>query len=136
MSAPDVVELLASILILLGAGLMLLAGIGLQRFPDVLTRANAAAKATGLGLAVLLAGAALSLATPRALAVLGLAVLVQLVTSPVAGHVIARAAYRSGAPLWEGTHTDELRDHYASHPGPPVPDDDPGADDDPGRGRP
>lgn len=118
MSAAELLDLVGSVLVLLGAGLMLLAGIGLQRFPDVLTRANAAAKATGLGLAVLLAGAALALSSPRALVVLGLAVLVQLGTSPVSGHVIARAAYRSGAPLWEGTVADELRDFYASHPEP------------------
>lgn len=118
MSVAELLDLVGSVLVLLGAGLMLLAGVGLQRFPDVLTRANAAAKATGLGLAVLLAGAALALSSARALVVLGLAVLVQLGTSPVSGHVIARAAYRSGAPLWEGTVADELRDFYASHPEP------------------
>lgn len=106
-------------LLLLGAALVLLAGAGVLRFPDVLTRANAASKATGLGVAALLAGAALAIGTPRALVVLGLAVLVQLATSPVSGHVIGRAAYRSGAPLWSGTRGDELRDHYASHREPP-----------------
>jgi len=112
-------NVLGNVLMLLGASLMLLAGVGVLRFPDVLTRVNAAAKATGLGLAVLLGGAALAIGTPRSLAVLGLAVLVQLGTSPVSGHVIGRAAYRSGAPLWSGTHSDELRTYYASHPEPP-----------------
>jgi multicomponent Na+:H+ antiporter subunit G len=31
-------------------------------------------------------------------------------TAPVGAHVIARAAYAVGVPLWEGTITDELRD--------------------------
>jgi multicomponent Na+:H+ antiporter subunit G len=110
----------ASVLVLTGAALVLLAGIGVVRFPDVLTRANAAAKATGLGIAVLLAGTAVAIGTPRALVILGAAVVVQFATSPVSGHVIGRAAYRSGAPLWEGTHTDDLRDWYASHPQPAV----------------
>lgn len=109
MSALDV---LAAALIWTGAGLILLAGVGVLRFPDVLTRANAATKATGLGLAVILAGVAVEIGTVRAAVVLGLAVVIQLLTSPVSGHVIGRAAYRSGAPLWEGTHTDDLAAHY------------------------
>lgn len=115
MSALDII---GSALLLVGAALVLLAGIGVLRMPDVLTRVNAAGKATGLGLAAVLAGAALVAATPRAAVVLGLAVLLQLATSPVSSHVIGRAAYRSGAPLWEGTLGDDLRDHYARHPEP------------------
>ena len=109
MSAPDVI---ATGLIWIGAALILLAGIGVLRFPDVLTRANAATKATGLGLAAILAGVAVEVATTRAAVVLGLAVIIQLLTSPVSGHVIGRAAYRSGAALWEGTHTDDLAAYY------------------------
>ncbi len=111
-----VLDLAAQALIGVGVALILLAGIGVLRFPDVLTRANAATKATGLGLAAVLAGVALQIATPRAFVVLGAAVLVQFATSPVSGHVIGRAAYRSGAPLWDGTHTDELREYYRTHP--------------------
>jgi multicomponent Na+:H+ antiporter subunit G len=112
----SVTNLAAQLLIGLGVALILLAGIGVMRFPDVLTRANAATKATGLGLAAVLAGVALQIATPRAFVVLGFAVLVQFATAPVSGHVIGRAAYRSGAPLWEGTHTDDLREYYRTHP--------------------
>jgi multicomponent Na+:H+ antiporter subunit G len=100
----------------LGSALILLAAVGVLRFPDVLTRANAASKATGLGLAVLLLGVAVEVGTPRGWTVLGLAVVLQLVTTPVAGHVLARAAYRSGAPLWEGTRSDDLRTYYRTHP--------------------
>ena len=109
-------DLTAQILVALGVALILLAGIGVVRFPDALTRANAATKATGLGLAAVLAGAAIQIGTPRAYLTLGAAVVVQLLTAPVSGHVIGRASYRSGAPLWDRTHTDDLRDYYASHP--------------------
>lgn len=112
MSGASVV---AHALIWLGTALILLAGVGVVRLPDVLTRASAATKATGLGLAVILAGVALEVRSTRAAIVLGLAVLFQLVTSPVSGHVMGRAAYRSGAPLWEGTHTDDLAAHYRQH---------------------
>jgi multicomponent Na+:H+ antiporter subunit G len=111
-----VTDLAVSLLIGLGVVLILLAGIGVLRFPDVLTRANAATKATGLGLAAVLAGAAIQIGTPRAYVTLGAAVLVQFATAPVSGHVIGRAAYRSGAPLWSGTHTDDLREFYRTHP--------------------
>lgn len=97
------------VLIALGVLLVLLAGIGLLRFPDVFTRANATTKATGLGVACILAGVAFVIGTTEATIKLSLAVLVQFATAPVAGHVIGRAAYRAGAPLWEGTHIDDLR---------------------------
>jgi multicomponent Na+:H+ antiporter subunit G len=35
-----------------------------------------------------------------------------LITSPIAAHVIGRAGYFTGTPLWEGTVKDELRENY------------------------
>jgi multicomponent Na+:H+ antiporter subunit G len=35
-----------------------------------------------------------------------------LLTAPVAAHMIGRAAYFDGVPLWKGTVLDELRGHY------------------------
>jgi multicomponent Na+:H+ antiporter subunit G len=104
------------VLIALGVALVLLAGIGILRFPDVLIRANAATKAAGLGVALVLAGTAAVIATPEAVIKLGAAVVLQFITAPVAGHVMGRAAYRSGAPLWEGTTVDDLRRYYEEHP--------------------
>jgi multicomponent Na+:H+ antiporter subunit G len=108
---------LAQVLLAIGSALILLAGIGVLRFPGVLTRANAATKATGLGLAVVLAGAAIEIGTTRAYVTLGAAILVQFLTAPVSGHIIGRAAYRSGTQLWVGTHVDELADYYRSKSG-------------------
>jgi multicomponent Na+:H+ antiporter subunit G len=34
-------------------------------------------------------------------------------TAPVAGHILGRAAYLAGVPLWLGTLGDELRGRYA-----------------------
>lgn len=96
--------------ILIGGGvaLVLLAGVGILRFPDVLIRANAATKAAGLGVATVLAGVAFVSGTAEAAVKMAIAVLIQFGAAPVAGHVIGRAAYRAGAPLWEGTHIDDL----------------------------
>lgn len=91
-----------------GVTLTLLAAIGILRFPDALTRSSASTKAAGLGVACVLAGAAFLFGTFEAAWKLSLAVVLQFATAPVGGHVIGRAAYRSGAPLWEGTWVDEL----------------------------
>ena len=34
-----------------------------------------------------------------------------VLTAPVAAHMIGRAAYAMGVPLWEGTGLDELKEH-------------------------
>lgn len=99
---------IGGILIALGVGLTVTAGIGLLRFPDILTRANATTKAAGLGVACVLLGVAFVFNTPEAWWKLSVAILLQFATAPVAGHVIGRAAYRSGAPLWEHTVFDDL----------------------------
>jgi multicomponent Na+:H+ antiporter subunit G len=102
-------ELVGAILIAIGTLLVLLAGVGILRFPDTLMRVNVATKAAGLGVAAILAGVAFEFATAEAAVKLTIAVTLQFATAPVAGHVIGRAAYRAGVPLWEGTHLDELR---------------------------
>jgi multicomponent Na+:H+ antiporter subunit G len=96
-------------LMLLGALLALLAGLGLLRMPDLYTRMSATSKASTLGAALLVLGAALILGTEpavaRAIAVIAFVTL----TAPVAAHRIARAGYVTGVRPWEGTHHDELR---------------------------
>jgi multicomponent Na+:H+ antiporter subunit G len=86
---------IANALILLGVSLVVLAGVAVLRLPDVLARANAATKAAGLGLASILAGVAVAIGTRDAYVKLGLAIVVQFITAPVAGHVLGRAAYRA-----------------------------------------
>jgi len=103
---------LASGLLLLGAALMLLAAVGLNRLPDLLTRMHATTKASSLGSALIMLAVALvfseAYVTTRVLALVAFI----FMTAPVAAHVIARAAYFVGVPLWEGTLKDELRDCY------------------------
>lgn len=70
--------------------------LGLIRFPDVYCRIHASGKVATLGLVGLLAASALAL-PETALKALALALFV-VITSPVASHAIASAAYRTGAP--------------------------------------
>jgi multicomponent Na+:H+ antiporter subunit G len=102
-------DILTAILWLAGAGFALLAAVGVLRMPDVFTRMQASTKASTLGLGCLLLGAALQLgdfASFIRVASIGAFI---LLTTPVAGHVIARASYFAEVPLWEGTVLDERR---------------------------
>jgi multicomponent Na+:H+ antiporter subunit G len=102
---------LSGALFIVGATFALLAGIGVLRMPDVFTRMQASTKASTLGLGCLLAGAALR--NPElsfAMRAASIAAFM-LLTTAVSAHVIARAAARSGAPIWEGTLVDERPRH-------------------------
>lgn len=90
-----------------GATLALLAGVGVLRMPDVFTRMQASTKASTLGLGCLLAAAALRNPDLSFIVRAASIAAFMLLTTAVAAHVIARAAARSGAPIWEGTLVDE-----------------------------
>lgn len=85
---------LASILILVGAVLALIAAIGLHRFTDVFARMHAATKPLTLGLVLTLAGAIALVPGSDARAKLSLVILLQLITAPIAAHLVGRATYR------------------------------------------
>ena len=89
-------EIAVGVLILLSGFLSMAAGIGIVRFPDVLTRLHAATKPQTLGLLLVLAGVAMRLHSGMDLATLLLVGFFQLLTSPVAAHLVARSAYRTG----------------------------------------
>jgi multicomponent Na+:H+ antiporter subunit G len=101
------IEWVSGGLLMAGATLALLAGVGVLRMPDVFTRMQASTKASTLGLGCLLAGAALRNPEFAFIVRAGSIAAFMLLTTAVAAHVIARAAARSGAPLWEGTQVDE-----------------------------
>lgn len=92
---------------LAGAAFALLAAVGVLRMPDVFTRMQASTKASTLGLAFLLVGTALQLGDFASLVRVASIGAFVLLTTPVAGHVIARASYYAGVPLWKGTVLDE-----------------------------
>lgn len=102
-------DVVSAVLIVVGGAFMLLAGVGVVRMPDLFMRMQAATKAATLGVGCMLLAVAvhfgeLTIVT-RALLVTAFVFL----TAPVAAHMIARAAYSVGTPLWEGTIADELR---------------------------
>jgi multicomponent Na+:H+ antiporter subunit G len=92
---------------LAGSAFALLAAIGVLRMPDVFTRMQASTKASTLGLACLLVGTAVQMGDFASLVRVASIGAFVLLTTPVSGHVIARASYFAGVQLWEGTVLDE-----------------------------
>jgi multicomponent Na+:H+ antiporter subunit G len=101
------IEAVASVLLLLGASLTLIAAVGLLRFPDVLTRMHAATKPATAGLLLILTGAAVLHTGAVQVAKLMLVALLQFVTAPVGAHLIGRAVFWSASPLAERTQLDD-----------------------------
>lgn len=97
-------------LLLGGAAFSLLAAIGLQRFDSVFARMHAATKAVTLGLLLVVAAAGIRVDEPGARTKLVLVAALQLVTAPLAAHMLARAAYRAGTELSPHISVDELAD--------------------------
>lgn len=101
-------DLVGAVLILGGALLSLVAALGVLRFPDLLTRMHAATKPQVLGLMLLCLGLGLTLRDVRSVAILLLVLLAQMLTAPVAGHMVGRASYRAGQVREDLLLRDEL----------------------------
>ena len=91
--------LLALLLKIAGTVFLLVATLGVLRFQDPFQRMHAATKAGTLGAGLVLAGAAVTKGSFDATLVAVLTILFLIATMPVAGHLLGRAAYISGAPL-------------------------------------
>ena len=106
------IHLLVAALVVTGTTFILLAAIGVVRMPDVYMRMQVSTKGASLG-----AGCVL-LAVPVffgdvAIGVRALLIIVFIfLTTPISAHMLARAAYMVGVPLWEGSVTDELQGRY------------------------
>ena len=92
----QIIDTAGAVLLLIGALICLLGVIGMLRLPDVLSRSHAATKPQTLGLLLVLAGVGLRLHIGMDLATLALIGFFQLLTNPVAAHLVARSAYRTG----------------------------------------
>lgn len=108
-------DLAGTLLLLAGALLAVSAGIGLLRFPDVLSRMHAVAKPQALGLILVLTGTALRLRTFGDLTTLVLVAAFQLLTVPVAAAMVGRASYRAGEVAVSTLAEDSLAARLAAH---------------------
>lgn len=106
-----ITDVIAAVILLIGAAFMVAASVGIVRLPDLFTRMHAITKAGTMGIGTVMLAVTFSFAdastAARALAV----VLFVALTAPVAAHMIGRAAYLADVELWTGTFVDQLHDH-------------------------
>jgi multicomponent Na+:H+ antiporter subunit G len=101
---------IGDLLIGLGIAFDVVGCVGLLRLPDVYTRMQAATKCVALGTLLIVAGAMVTAGTPSAAVKGTLCLAFLFMTSPAGSHALARAAHRSGTPLWEGSLLDQMAD--------------------------
>lgn len=98
--------------ILIGAFLSLVAAFGVLRLPDVYTRNHAASKSATLGVLCILLGALcyFYFIDGHFNARILLGIIFIFLTSPVAGHLLGRAAYNSGVKMWDKSVQDDYKE--------------------------
>ncbi|MCZ2813527.1 MULTISPECIES: monovalent cation/H(+) antiporter subunit G [unclassified Modestobacter] len=104
----SVADWIALACLLTGAFLCLTAGVGLLRFPDVLSRMHAGTKPQVMGVLLIMVGGAIRLSGWSATWMLLLVAVFQLITAPVNAHMVSRIAYRRGHVGRESLFVDEL----------------------------
>jgi multicomponent Na+:H+ antiporter subunit G len=97
-------------LAVIGLAFSLSGAVGILRMPDVYTRIQCSSKNVTMGtlpllLAVVVDEGLVSAYASRAF----LVALLVLVVNPLAAHALARAAYRTGVPMWRGSVVDQAR---------------------------
>ncbi|MBG6184090.1 multicomponent Na+:H+ antiporter subunit G [Arthrobacter sp. CAN_A214] len=109
-SLQPALDVVVAVLLISGALMSLAAGIGLVRFPDLLSRMHAATKPQVLGLLLFLLALAVEFRSWALVPVLLVCWIFQLLTSPVSAHMVGRAGYRTRHMRRDLLTTDELDD--------------------------
>lgn len=101
-------EIITGIFLILGSFIVLLAGIGVVKMPDIYTRMSATSKASTLGVSVILITTGFFFGTTEIITRTLLIVIFLMITAPVASHLLGKAAYLNKLPLWDRTKRDDL----------------------------
>lgn len=112
--AATVLDVIAAVLLILGTMLSAIAGIGLLRFPDQLSRMHAGTKPQVLGLLLMMLALACAWRAWVWVPILVLAWVLQMLTAPVSAHLVGRASYRTKHLHPELLYVDELQDVVTS----------------------
>lgn len=103
-------EIVVTLLLLLGVIIRMLSSIGLVRFGDVYLRMHASTKASTFGLFFILGATALYLGDSIITIKLVALMMIYFFTAPIGTQVLAYAAHVSGAPQVKETWIDEMAD--------------------------
>jgi multicomponent Na+:H+ antiporter subunit G len=115
------IDWIASVFLVAGGVLCLVAGVGIVRLPDIYLRMHAATKAGTLGLG-LICVATMLLAESWANVLEAMFVFLFMIASaPVGAHLIGRAAYRTRVAEAPGTLADPDAEAFRTAPKPKSP---------------
>ena len=107
------INIILAILSTVGALSILFASIGVLRMPDFFLRLSVTVKASTLGVGLFLICAAIMFPDDVSVTTKAIAIIFFLIlTSPISAHMIGKAAYFIGTPLWKGTVVDRLQGRY------------------------
>jgi len=91
-----------------GVIFLFLGALGILRLPDVYNRLQAGTKCTTLGAFCMIVG--VGIAEPGWIFKALIVAVFILLTNPISAHALARASYKSGVSLYEGTVVDKCRE--------------------------
>lgn len=103
-----ILEWVGTVLIAMGAGLFLVAGVGVLRFPDLYSRFAAITVAAAFGVTLLIVGALLHEPSLGNVVRAALAIAIQLITSTVGTSALVRAALLNSEPMTDRTVYNDL----------------------------
>lgn len=112
------VSLVADVLVILGVFIMTIGVIGMLIMPDTYTKTHAASKAVFLGVISLLV-ASMASGDPAIILRVILIIAALIVTTPVAAHVVGRAAFNRQEPMRSPSPVDESGSELHHRPGEP-----------------
>ncbi len=106
----SVQQIMGTVFIIIGLSFDIFGCIGLLRLPDVYSRLQATTKCITLGTCSILLGTLIlkGLCATGAKAIL--VAIFLLLTSPVAGHALARGGHKSGVKLWPKSVVDKYEE--------------------------
>jgi len=106
-----IIEIIVGMLLIIGSFFALIASIGIIRLPDIYSRMHSASKAGTVGSGLMMIALAIT-AESNGTSIRAIAgIFFFVLTAPIAAHLLARAAYKVGYPLWENSVADEMKEH-------------------------
>ncbi len=105
-------NILIAIFATIGALFALVAAVGIIKMPDFYTRLSVTIKGVTLGMGSILLSSAIFFNDFAVSSKLFAIIFFLILTAPIAGHIIGRAAYFTGVKLWSNTIMDELKGKY------------------------
>lgn len=103
-------EILSSFFIWTGVVFIAIATIGILRLPDFYIRMSAITKAATFGIGCIIFGISIYFNETGIVTRAIFIILFLLLTSPIAAHLISRAAYLDKVPFWRKTFIDEFQE--------------------------